>query len=113
MLRMACSMHFSQRALLQMPRRCTQWDLRTVRQWIMPYFPQATIIRSTTSCNRVATHVPLQSIVHNAISMARKPPPSGVAIVVIPVDATSLWKASTTRADVWVNVWGGGGQSML
>ena len=42
------------------------------------------------------------------------PPPSGVAIVVISVDATSLWKASSTRADVWVNVWGGGGaQSML
>ena len=37
------------------------------------------------------------------------PPPSGVAIVVISVDATSLWKASSTRADVWVTVWGGGG----
>ena len=36
-----------------------------------------------------------------------KPPPSGVAIVVISVHATSLWKASSTRADVWVNVWGG------
>ena len=36
-----------------------------------------------------------------------KPPPSGVAIIVISVDATSLWKASSTRADVWVNVWGG------
>ena len=35
------------------------------------------------------------------------PPPSGVAIVVISVDATFLWKASSTRADVWVNVWGG------
>ena len=35
------------------------------------------------------------------------PPTSGVAIVVISVDATSLWKASSTRADVWVNVWGG------
>ena len=34
-------------------------------------------------------------------------PPSGIAIVVISVDATSLWKASSTRADVWVNVWGG------
>ena len=37
-----------------------------------------------------------------------KPPPSDVAIVVISVDATSLWKASSTRADVRVNVWGGG-----
>ena len=37
------------------------------------------------------------------------PTPSGVAIVVISVDATSLWKASKTRADVWVNIWGGGG----
>ena len=25
------------------------------------------------------------------------------------MDATSLWKASSTCADVWVNVWGGGG----
>ena len=110
MLRMACNMHLSHRVLLRMPRRCTQRDVRTVRQRIMPYFPQATIIRSTTSRNRVAAHVPLESIVHNAISMARvfgKPPPSGVAIVVISVDATSLWKASSTRADVWVNVWGG------
>ena len=110
MLRMACSMHLSQRALLRMPRRCTQRDLRTVRQRIMPYFPQTTIVKSTTGRNRAAAHVPLQSIVQNAISMARvigKPPPSGVAIIVISVDATSLWKASSTRADVWVNVWGG------
>ena len=78
MLRMACSMHPSQRALLRMPGRCTQRDLRTVWQQIMPYFPQATIIMSTTGRNRVAAHVPLQPIVHNAISMARvfgNPPP--------------------------------------
>ena len=83
MLRMACSMHLSQRALLRMPRRCTQRDLRTVRQRIMPYFPQTTIVKSTTGR---AAHMPLQSIVQNAISMARvigKPPPSGVAIIVI------------------------------
>ena len=76
----------------------------------MPYFPQATIAKSTTGRNRAAAHDPLQSIVKNAISMARvigKTPPSGVAIVVILVDATSLGKASSTRADVWVNVWGG------
>ena len=57
--------------------------------------------------------MPLRSIVINAISMARvvgKPSPSGVAIVVISVDATSLWKASSTCADVWVNAWGGGGK---
>ena len=71
MLRMACSMHLSQRALLRMPRRCTQRDLRTVRQRIMPYFPQTTIVKSTTGRNRAAAHVPLQSIVQNAISMAR------------------------------------------
>ena len=95
MLRMACSMHLSQRALLRMPRRCTQRDLRTVRQRIMPYFPQTTIVKSTTGRNTAAARVPLQSIVQNAISMAPvigKPPPSGVAIVVISVDATSLWK---------------------
>ena len=103
-------MHLSQRALLRMPRRCTQRDLRTVRQRVMPYFPQGTIVKSTRGRNRAAAHVPLQSIVQNAISMAHvigKPPPSGVAIVVILVDATSLWKASSTNADVWVNVWGG------
>ena len=61
MLRMACSMHLSQRALLRMPRRCTQRDLRTVRQRIMPYFPQTTIVKSTTGRNRAAAHVPLQS----------------------------------------------------
>ena len=111
MLRMAWSMHLSQRALLRMRRHCTQRDLRTVRQRIMPYFPQTTIVKSTTGRNRAAAHVPSQSIVQNAIPMARvigKPAPSGVAIVVIPVDVTSLWKASTTRADEWVNVWGGG-----
>ena len=78
MLRMACNMHLSQRALLRMPRRCTQRDLRTVRQRFMPYFPQATSVKSTTGRNRAAAHVPLQSIVHNAISKAQvigKPPP--------------------------------------
>ena len=77
----------------------------------MPYFPRATIVKSTIGRNRAAAHVPLPSIVHTAISILRvigKPPPSGVAIVVISVDATSLWKASSTRADVWLNVWGGG-----
>ena len=117
MLPMAFSMHLSQRVLLRMLRRRTQLDLRTSRQRIMPYFPQATIVRSTTNRNRAAAHLPLLSIVHNARSMARllgKSPPSGVDIVVISVDVTSLWKASSTRADVWVNVWGGGGaQSML
>ena len=111
MLRMACKMHLSQRPLLRMPRRCTQRDLRTVRQRVMPYFPQATIVKSTTGRTRAAGHVRLQSIVQNAISMVRligRPPPSGVAIVVISVDATSLWKASSTHADVWVNVCRGG-----
>ena len=78
MLRMTCSMHLSERALLRMPRRCTQRDLGTVRQRIMPYFPQATIVRCTTGRNGAAAHVPLQPIVHNVISMARvigKPPP--------------------------------------
>ena len=112
MLRMACSMHLSQPALLRMPHRCTQRDLKTVRQRIMPYFPHATIISSPTGRNRVAAHVPLESIVHNAISMARvigKPPSSGVATAVISVDVTSLWKASSTPLDAWVNVWVGGG----
>ena len=36
------------------------------------------------------------------------PPPSGVAIVAISVDASCLWKASSTRADVWVNLCGRG-----
>ena len=40
-------------------------------------------------------------------SYRETPTPSGVAIVVIAVDVTSLWKASSTRADVWVNVWEG------
>ena len=39
-------------------------------------------------------------------------PPSGVALVVLSMDATALWKASSTRGDLWVNVWGGGGQFM-
>ena len=42
-----------------------------VWQRIMPYFPQATIVRSTTGRNRAAAHVPLQSIVHNAILRTR------------------------------------------
>ena len=46
-------------ALLRMPRRCTQRGLRTVRQRIMPYVPQATIVRSTTGRNRAVAHVPL------------------------------------------------------
>ena len=112
MLCMACSMHLSQGDLLRTPRRCTQRDIRTVRQRVMPYFPQATIVKSTTGRNRAAAHVPLESIVNFALNMARgigNPPPSGIALVVISVDATSLWKASSTRADVWVYVWGGGG----
>ena len=84
MLRMACSMQLSQRALSRMPRRCTQRDLRTVRQRVMPYFPEATIVQSTTSHNKADAHVPLKSIVHNAISMARvignPPPPPLVAL---------------------------------
>ena len=60
MLRMACSMHLSQRALLRMPRRCTQRDLRTVRQKMMPYFPQTHIVGSAIGHNRASAHVPLQ-----------------------------------------------------
>ena len=120
MLRMACSMHLSQRALLRMPRRCTQRDLRTVRQRIMPYFPQATIVKSTTGRNRAAAHVPLQSIVQNAISMARvigKPPrrtmtpPEGGAMysfareVLIPHLETHLgWKCPVVNVTTFIVV---------
>ena len=45
MLRMACGMHLSRRALLRVPRRCTQRDLRTVQKRVMPYFPQATFVK--------------------------------------------------------------------
>ena len=39
--------------------------------------------------------------------LSGNPPPSGVAIVVISMDATAFWKASSTPAYVWVNVCGG------
>ena len=51
--------------------RCTQRDLRTVQQQVMPCFPLATIPKSNTGRNRAAAHVPSQPIVHNAKSMAR------------------------------------------
>ena len=99
MLHMACSLHLFQRALSRMPRRCTQRDLKTVRQRIMPYFPQATIVRSGTGCHSPAAHVPLQPIVHNAISMARvigKPP-----LVALPLLSFHLmrlpWMAGVNR----------------
>ena len=105
MLRMACSMHVSQRALLRMPRRCTQRDLRTVRQRIMPYFPQTTIVKSTTGRNRAAAHVPLQSIVQNAISMARvigKPPP----LVALPLLLFQLMRLPCGRHPLPVRMYG-------
>ena len=115
MLRMACSMHLSQRALLRMPRRCTQRDLRTVRQRIMPYFSQATIVRSTIGSNRAAAHVSLQSIVHNAISIARvigTPP-----LVALPLLSFQLMRLPCGRHPLPVrmygSMYGGGGQSML
>ena len=43
---------------------------KDVRQRFMPYVPQATIVKSTTSRNGAAARVPLQSIVRTAISMA-------------------------------------------
>ena len=115
MLRMAGSMHLFQRALLRMPRRCTQWDLRTVRQQIMPYCPQATIIRSTTGRNRVAAQVPLQSIVHNAISMAQvigKPPP----LAALPLLSFQGMRLPCGRHPLPVRMYGSmyaGGQSTL
>ena len=62
---------YPRQALLRMPCHCNQRDLRTVGQRVMPYFPQATIVQSTTGWNRAAAHVPLQSIVNFALGMAR------------------------------------------
>ena len=115
MLRMACSMHLSQRAVLRMPRRCTQRDLRTVRQRVMPYFPQATIVKSITARNRAAAHVPLQLILQNAISMARvirTPPPP------LPLLSFQLMRLLCGRHPLPVRMYGSmyggrGGQSML
>ena len=110
MLRMACSMHLCQRAPLRMPRRCTQRDLRTVQQRIMPSFPQTTIVKSTTGRNRAAAHVPLQSIVQNAISMARiigKPP-----LVALPLLLFQLMRLPCGRHPLPVQMYGlmyGGG----
>ena len=61
-----------------------------------------TIVKSTTGRNRAAAHVPFE---YTGSSYCPPPLPRHVALVVISVDATSLWKASSTRADVW----GGGG----
>ena len=117
MLRMACSMHLSQRPLLRMPRRCTQRDLRTVRQRVMPYFPQATIVKSTTGRNSAAGHVRLQSILQNAISMARvigNPPPP---LVALPLLSFQLMRLPCGRHPQAVRMYGlmygWGGQSML
>ena len=113
MLCKACSLHLSQRALLRMPRRCTQRDLRTVRQRIMPYFPQAAIVRSTTGRNRAAAHVPLQPIVHNSISMARvigNPLPL-VALPLLPFQVMRLpcgRHPLPVRMYGSICVWGGG-----
>ena len=112
MLRMACNMHLSKWALLRMPRRCTQRVLRTVWQRVMPYFCQATIVKFTTGRNRVGAHVPLHSIVHNAISMAGvigKPPP-----VALPLLSFQLMRLPCGRHPLPMRMygsmsWGGGG----
>ena len=78
---MACNMHFSQCALLRVPRGYTQWDFRTVRQRVAPSFPQPNIVKSTTGRNRAATRVPLPSTVKFALCMAQiveNPPPLAV-----------------------------------
>ena len=77
MLRMACSMHLSQRALLRMSCRLTQRDLRTVWKGHCPTFAKQ---QSTTRQNRATEHVPLESIVNFALSWLElwaTPPPHG------------------------------------
>ena len=39
-LHIACSMHLSKWALMQMPRICTHCNLKTVWKRAMPYFPK-------------------------------------------------------------------------
>ena len=77
----------------------------------MPYFLQATIVKSTTGRNRAAAHVPLQSIVQNAISMARvigKPP-----LVALPLLSFQLMRLPCGRhpqpVRMYGSMYGGGG----
>ena len=114
MLRMACSMHLSQRALLRMPRRCTQRDLRTVRQRIMPYFPPTTIVKSTTGRNRALSMClcnQLCKMQYQWPELLGNPP-----LVALPLSLFHLMRLPCGRHPPPMRMYGlmyGGGQSML
>ena len=77
----------------------------------MPYFPQATIVKSTIGRNRAVAHVPLQSIVQNAISMARV---IGTPLVALPLLSFQLMRVLCGRhpqpVRMYGSIYGGGGK---
>lgn len=112
LLRRVRQLHLSVRGMYQLPRMCSRRQLDELRVQLTPYPSRPHTVEPVDGHRRSAASSKLRDIVVTHVTIAEGlgvGPPLGVGNrirVLVCVDATPFFKASATRADVFVDVWG-------
>ena len=106
----ARSMQLSLRQMLKMPRLCTRATLDRVRGDLTPYKANPCVVQGASISKRSAGMTSLFDVVTTQISLVEQCGILDVATPPIQVilcrDATTLWRTSATRCDIFVDSWG-------
>ena len=113
-LQTARSMMLCVHQMLKVSRRCTHEKLLQTRRALTPYVATPVVVIGPGTKPRSGALVLLTELMQHQVALAQQAgvltvPPGWRRIpVIIRVDACSLWRTSTTRADIFVGVWPGG-----
>ena len=103
--------HLSWATTLKMERHCTKEELYTTKQSLRPFHAIPVVVSTVTKRDRAAAKVSLKDVVYTIIKIAKAAGqlqvPADPIKVIVATDAARLWKSSATRADFFVDVWGG------
>ena len=103
--------HLSWATALKMERHCRKQELYTTKQSLRPFHAIPVVVSTVPKRDRAAAKVPLKDVVYTIIEIAKAAGqlqvPADPIKVRVATDAAPLWKSSATRADVFVDVWGG------
>ena len=105
--------HLSCATALKMERRCTKEKLYTTKQSLRPFHAIPVVVSTVTKRDRAAAKVSLKDVVSTIIMIEIAEAPGQLQVpadpikVIVATHAAPLWKSSATRANVFVDVWGG------
>ena len=103
--------HLSWATALKMERRCTKEELYTTKQSLRPFHAIPMVVSTVAKRDRAAAKVSLKDVVYTIIQIAKAAiqlqVPADPIKVIVGTYAAPLWRSCATRADIFVDVWGG------